>query len=196
MSGWRKQPELDLPTLQCLAVALRATRRNIEADEVVHLALAKPGVAESFPLFKLWAAQDQAFAGNTQGASATLKQIDTTGWDDDSLALFYLVRGVVRVQKAEDGHRKEALGAAQERLADLFRRVPIYKRDIFLRREYCRCVARMAKDSGNWSGRIRCYWRSAQSRWFILPLLVVPGLQLWLPCYLYRLCARRRGVAK
>ena len=195
MAGWRDQPELDLPTLYCLAFALRASGRRAAFDEVVRLALARPG-GTAFPLFKLWAAQDEAFAGNTQAASATFKQIDTAGWNDDSIALFYLVRGVIRVQKAEPDGRKDAFITARDRVAELFRRVPIYKRDVFLRREYRRCLVRMATDSGSWSNALLTFWRSADSSWFVLPLLIIPGLQVMLPFYLYRLCTRRKGVIR
>jgi hypothetical protein len=196
MSDWRNKPQLDLPTLSSLALALRATGRAKAADEVVQLALARPGAAEEFPILKLWVAQDLVFAGSTQPASATFKQIDTTGWDDDSLALYYLVRGVIRVQKAEPANRKETFDLAQERVAELFRRAPIYKRDIFLRREYRRCLTRMAKDSGSWSQGIRATWRSAESWPFGLLLLIIPPLQVLAPCYFYRLCSRRQGVLK
>jgi hypothetical protein len=122
--------------------------------------------------------------------------VDTSGWEDDPLALFYLVRGMIRVQKAEDEDRAETFVTARDRIHDLFRRVPIYKRDVYLRREYRRCLTRMAKDSGQWSQIIPTVWKSAESKWFLLPLLVVPGCQLLLPVYLYRLCSRRCGVVK
>ena len=65
-----------------------------------------------------------------------------------------------------------------------------------LRREYRRCLVRMGKDSGDWSQAVLAVWRSAESWWFVLPLLIIPGLQFFLPCYLYRLCSRRRGINK
>jgi hypothetical protein len=196
MSNWRKQPDLDLPTLHCLALAMRASGRAKEAEEVIRLALSKPGAPEQFPVLQIWIAQDKAFAGETQDAAVTFKQINNVGLDDDSLALYYLVRGVIRVQKADKPTRKEAFISASQRIADLFRKIPIYKRDVFLRREYRRCFARMAKDSGAWSQAIPAVWRSAENFSFLFPLLVIPGLQLLLPCYLYRFCARRRGVSK
>jgi len=196
MADWRNKPELDLHTLYCLALALRASGRTRKADEVITLALARPDAAERFPVFKLWQAQDGAFAGHTQEASAIFKTIDPVGWEDDSLALFYLVRGVIRVQKAEKPKRREVSAVAQDRIADLFRRVPIYKRDVFLRREYRRCLIRMATTAGDWQQITRAFWRSAESRLFVFPLLLIPGLQFWLPCYLYRLCSRRKGVVK
>ncbi len=196
MSGWRNRPDLDLPVLYSLALALRASGRTKHADEVVGLALARPGAADQFPAFKLWRAQDDAFAGNTQNASLTFKQIDSAGWDDDSSALYYLVRGLIRVQKAEKPNRRASFTAARERVGELFRRAPIYKRDMFLRREYRRCLGRMARDSGDWTQGVLAVWRSAESAWFVLPLLVIPGLQLFLPVYVYRLCSHRRGVTK
>jgi hypothetical protein len=103
---------------------------------------------------------------------------------------------VLRVQKAEKPKRKEAFAVARERIGELFRRVPIYKRDVYLRREYRRCLSRMAVDSGNWTRAIAATWRSAQSPFFLLALIVIPGLQVFVPCYLYRLCSRRKGVSK
>jgi len=172
MADWRSKPELDLPTLHNLALALRASGRAREAQEVIGLALAKPCGGEQFPILKLWQAEDEAFAGNTQKASALFKQVNAVAWDDDSLAVFYLVRGVIRVQKAQEANRTEAFSAARDRLGDIFRRVPIYKRDVFLRREYRRCLTRMARDAGNWPERVRAVWRSAESRTFVLPLLL------------------------
>jgi hypothetical protein len=195
MTDWREHNP-NVPTLHCLALALRATGRLGHSDEVARLALAQPQAAARFPLFSLWAAQDLAFAGDTQKASATFKEINPTGWDDDALALYYLVRGVIRVQKAGNDDPKETFSMARDRVRDLFRRVPVYKRDVFLRREYRRCISRMARDCGNHSERLMALWRSAESWWFLAPLLIIPGLQLFVPCYLYRLCARRRGVVK
>jgi hypothetical protein len=196
MSAWRDKSNLELPTLHCLALALRATGRRKASNEVVQQALSRPDGATAYPIFKLWAAQDEALRGETQSASTHLKQVDTSGWDDDSLALFYLVRGVVRVQRADAEDREETFGTARDRIHDVFRKVPIYKRDVYLRREYRRCLTRMAKDSGAWSQLIPPLWKSAESKWFLVPLLAVPGLQLFLPCYVYRLCSRRRGVVK
>jgi hypothetical protein len=196
MADWRNKPNLDLATLHSVALALRATGRTRRADEVVELALARPGAAQQFPVFKLWQAQDEAFGGHTAQASVIFKQINPVAWEDDSLALFYLVRSVIRVQKAEKSNRRQVFDAAQDRIADLFRRIPIYKRDAFLRREYRRCLTRMAKDAGAWPQAVRAVWRSAESRLFVGPLLLIPGLQFWLPCYLYRLCSRRKGVSK
>lgn len=196
MSAWHNRPELDLATLHCVAVAMRATGRLRKADEAIGSVLARPGAAEQFPVFKLWQAQDQAFAGHIQEASAIFKQVSPTGWEDDALAFFYLVRSVIRVQKAEKANRREVLRVARDRIGDQFRRVPIYKRDVFLRREYRRCLTRMARDAGEPSTAVQAVWRSAESRLFIIPLLLIPGLQLFLPCYLYRLWSRRKGVSR
>jgi hypothetical protein len=194
MSNWRDKPDLDLPTLQCLALALRATGRSSAASEVIQLALAKASPSDISSIFKLYAAQDAVFAGNAQAAALNFKQINTSGWDDDSLALYYLVRGVIRVQRAEPEERIEAFEMARDRVRQIFRKVPVYKRDVFLRREYRRCLGKMARASGQSWESIRAVWRSAESWSFVLLLLVVPGLQVFLPCYSYRLCARRRGV--
>jgi tetratricopeptide (TPR) repeat protein len=194
MGNWREQASLDNSTLYCLALAFRAMGRRSKATEVVHMALDRPGMAEEFPMLKLWVAQDQAFSGETQAASTTFKQIDPSGWEDDTLACYYLVRGVIRVQKAQD--RKEAFEMARERIGQLFRKNPIWKRDVYLRREYHRCLLRMAKDAGNWSERLRARWRSANSAPLAIALLLVPGLQVLVPCYLYRLCSHRRGASR
>jgi hypothetical protein len=196
MRDWRDHVDLDLPTLFNLCIALRAIGRTKAADEVIRMALSRTGAAETFPVLSLWMAEDLAMAGETEKASATLKTINNAGWDDDWLAVYYLVRGVIRVQKSEPDNRREAFTMASERVQELFRRIPIYKRDVFLRREYRRCMTRMAKEAGAWSESMRSLWRAAESKWLVLPLLIVPGLQLFLPCYLYRLCSRRRGVSK
>jgi hypothetical protein len=194
MSNWKEQPDLDLPTLQCLVLALRATGRSAMANEVNGLALKKAGSGEEGSIFRLYAAEDEVFAGNAKSAALTFKQINNSGWDDDSLALYYLVRGVIRVEKSEPEERHEAFAMARERLRENFRKAPIYKRDVFLRRQYRRCLTKMAKTSGERAEGLRAVWQSAESLPFVLVLLLVPGLQLFLPCYLFRLCSRRKGV--
>jgi hypothetical protein len=196
MSGWRKRKDLDLPTLCCLAKALRATGRTADANEVVQLALCRPSGGEQFPILKLWAAQDEALAGNGQNAAAHFKDINSNGWDDDEMALYYLVRGMIRVQNAPAASRSEAFATARDRVRYVFRKVPIYKRDVYLRREYRKCMVRMAKDAAAWTKAATVAWRSADSGWFLLPLLVVPGLQFLIPWYLFRLCACRKGVIR
>src|SRR5262249_37750234 len=61
MSNWREQPDLDLPTLQCLVLSLRATGRSAMADEVNRLALNKAGSADDGSIFRLYAAEDEVF---------------------------------------------------------------------------------------------------------------------------------------
>src|SRR5579883_300496 len=196
MAGWRDKPAIDPPTLQALVLALRATGKKKEAGEVIQLASSSSGGMEVSDVLKLWIAEDLAFGGDTEKASATFKLINNSGWDDDLLAIYYMVRGVLRVQKAHDSGKHEAFTMGKERIEELFRRKPVYKRDVFVRREYRRCLTRMAMDSGQWIERVFAAWRSAESPWFIAPLLLIPGLQLFLPCYLYRLCVRRRGIGK
>ena len=194
MSNWRDQPQLDNSTLYCLALAFRGAGRTAEAAEVIGQGMERPGMPEEFPMLKLWTAQDLAFAGETQQASLLFKQIEPSGWDGDALACYYLVRGVIRVQRAQGKERKEAFETARQRVAQLFRKHPIWKRDVYLRHEYRRCLLRMATTAGNWPERFAARWRSAQSVPLAFALLVIPGLQLFLPCYLYRLCSHRRGT--
>src|SRR5262249_42792767 len=148
---------------------------------------------EQFPGLGVWYAMEEALAGNTEAAAAHFKQLKPLAWDDDLLCRYYLTRGVIRVQQAEPNGRKEAFDLACERIKDRFRRGRVYQKDILLRREYRRCLSRMGRDSGRLSTGVRAAWRSADSSAFVAPLLLVPGLQLFLPVYLYRLCRRRKG---
>lgn len=193
MAGWRSRPALELPLCQCLAVALRGAGRERKAAEVVQLALGKPGVDEQFSIFHLWHAQENALRGDGSTAAAHFKRVHPEGWDDDSLVLYYLVRGVIRVQRAEKESRVDAFWAGYNRVGDQLGRRRIYKCDRMLRRQYRRCLWRMARDSGKWGGGLLACWRSAESWGMLIPLLVLPGFQLFLPLYLLRLCTHRRG---
>lgn len=196
MADWRTRPPMDLPLGHCLALALRGAGQDKKAREVVRLALEKPGLDQQFSIFRLWQAQEEALAGDTSNASAHFKQAHPEGWDDDSLVLYYLVRGVIRVQRAEPESRPEAYGAAYHRIVDQLGRRRIYKCDRMLRRQYRRCLWRMAQDCGRTGSGFVAFWRSADSWGMIIPLLLVPGLQLLLPIYLLRLCTNRRGRFK
>ena len=147
----------------------------------------------AYRVLNLWCATEEALAGSTDAAWAHFRKLKPAGWDEDTLSLFYLTRGVIRVQQSEKGARKEAFRAARERIDDWFRGSRMYRRDFLARRYYRRCLWRMARDSGNWGRGIWGAWRSADHWAFALPLLLVPGLQLLLPTYLYRLLSRRRA---
>jgi len=193
MADWRARPELDLPMLYCLALALRGVGRDKEAHEVISLALAKPGADQMYPALKVWHVMEEALAGNIHAAAAQFKDLKPLGWDDDLLCRFYLARGVIRVQQAEPRARKEAFAAASARIKDHFRRIRVYRTDVLLRREYRRCFWRMSRDAGSPTQGILASWRSADSGWLLLPLLLIPGLQLFAPVYGYRLCTWRKG---
>ena len=92
MSDWRDRPDLDLPALYSLALALRGVGRE-EAHEVVQWALKKPSAVQAFPVLRLWYAQEEALAGNAEKAGAELKELRPAGWDEDLVCLFYLARG-------------------------------------------------------------------------------------------------------
>jgi hypothetical protein len=50
----------------------------------------------------------------------------------------------------------------------------------------------MAKDAGVRGQTLQAIWHSADSWLFLLPLLVVPPLQVLAPLYLFRLAIRPR----
>jgi len=196
MADWRTRSELDLALLHCLAQALRGAGRIKEAREVISVALAKPAADRQFPALKVWYAMEEALAGNAANAANHFKELKPVGWEDDLLCRYYLTRGVIRVQQAEPNDRKELFAAASARIRDHFRRIRIYQREMLLRNEYRRCFWRMSRDAGNPLGGISACWRSANAWWFLLPLLLVPGLQLFVPLYLWRLCSWRKGRSK
>jgi hypothetical protein len=72
----------------------------------------------------------------------------------------------------------------------------VHTRDIALRRQYRRCLLRMARDSGSWLKVPFILWESADTPWTLLALAVIPGLQLLLPFYLFRLCTHRKGSTR
>jgi hypothetical protein len=196
MADWRKRPELDLPLLHCLTMALRGTGKERKAEQVIELALARGGVDQQFSIFHLWQAQEDALRGNATKAAAHFKEVHPEGWDDDSLVLYYLVRGVIRVQRADPESRSDTFRSAYYRVLDQLGRRRIYKCDAMLRRQYRRCLWRMGRDAGHTGGGMMACWQSADSRALTIPLLLVPGLQLFLPLYLLRLCTNRRGKFK
>jgi hypothetical protein len=196
MADWRKRPALDLPLLQTLALALRGAGKEQQAQEVIQLALAKQGADQQSFLFHLWQAQEAALQGDTASAAAHFKEVKPEGWEDDSLVQYYLVRGVIRVQRADRESRADAFRSAYHRVLDQLGRRRIHKCDRMLRRQYRRCMWRMGRDGGSTGGAVLACWQSADSWAVIIPLLLVPGLQLFLPLYLLRLCTNRRGKSK
>jgi hypothetical protein len=170
--------------------------REAQAQEVIDEALKDPVAAQKYPLLVLWAAMEEGLAGKVDQAIAHFKQVPQSGWDEDSLSLYYLTRGVIRVQEAPPGQRKEVFHSSYYRIQDRLRRSPVHRRHYLLRRAYRRCICRMAKDAGLLWRRLVTPWRSAESALTLVPLLVIPGLQLGLPIYLYRLLTRRHAASR
>lgn len=196
MADWRKRQDMDLTLLYSLALALRGTGREREAHEVVQLALGKPNAEQQFPVLKLWLAEEEALTGDTEQAATHLKEKSPTGWDEDAVGLFYLTRGVIRVGRAESSQKREAFAAAYDRIRDQFRKHRVYQREMVIRRQYRRCVSRMARDSGAWLTGLAARWRSADDWVTIVLLVLLPGLQFFAPLFVYRFCRHRRGREK
>lgn len=193
---WRERPEGGARVLFARALALRCVKREREAHEVVQAALSMPGASEEYPVLVLWAAMEEGIAGQVEPGAAHFQQARQSGWDEDGVCLYYLVRGVIRVQQAAPEERAEAFHSSFARIEDRLRRRPVHRRHYLLRRAYRRCVCRMASDAGLVWRRLLTPWRSADSALTMLPLAVIPGLQLGLPVYLYRLLTRRHAPSR
>ena len=189
---WHLKSEADLELLFCLVLALRTTGRERAAHEIVQVARNKPGNDQQHRILGLWFVFEEALAGNTQSAFDNFKEMQPAGWDEYSTCLYYLARGLIRVQQAPPAERKEAFDRDYHRIRERFRITRVDQCGTLVRREYRRCLCRMAKDAGIWSQRIQATWRSADSWLFLVPLLLVPPLQLLAPVYLFRLAIRPR----
>ncbi len=190
---WQRSPEPDLQCLYCRASALRALRKCKQARAVAQVALSRPGASERFPQLNLWCAVEAALVGDTEAAWSHFKRIKPAGWDEDALSLYYLTRGVIRVQQAERASRKEAFRSAFRRIEEWFRGGRIYRRGFLVRRYYRRCLWRMAMDSGGWTRGLWAAWRSADSGFVLAAFLLIPPLQLLALPYLFRFFHRRRA---
>jgi hypothetical protein len=193
---WRERQETTGRVLFARALALRGLKREGEAQEAIEAALKDPKATQEFPLLMLWAAMEEGLAGKVDSAAARFKAVSQSGWDEDSMCLYYLVRGVIRVQEAAPNQRKDVFYSSYARVQDRLRRLPVNRRHVMLRRAYRRCVCRMAKDAGLWWRRLVTPLRSAEGPMPLLPLIIIPGLQLALPIYLYRLLTRRHVASR
>jgi hypothetical protein len=192
MADWRARPELDLELLYFLALALRTTGEEKEAHEVVRQALTKPEAVQNYPALKLWYALEEALAGRTEPALEHFQQLEPASWDEYTTCLYYLTRGVIRVRQASPEARREAFDRDYYRIRERFRVTRVHQCGILVRREYRRCLWRMARESGRTGRGFLAMWQSADTWWFAAPLLVIPGLQLLLPVYLFRLLSPPR----
>lgn len=179
---------LDARALHARAMAYRELGRERKAARVIKAALAQPEILSTYPILGVWYAMEEALAGNSESAAATLNKVRTAGWDEDELTLYYLARGVTRVLDAPREDRVDAFYAAFDRVHDRLRhRRRIYRRPWSLRRAYRRCVWKMAMKAGLlWRG-LQAVWESSDSFWTLLALLIIPPLQLFVPVYLFRL---------
>jgi len=194
MADWHSRPDLDLELLYSLALALRSTGEEKKAHEVVKQALVKPQAVESYPALKLWYAMEEAWAGRTESANEQFQQLTPASWNEYTTSLYYLTRGVIRVQQASPDTRQEVFEKDHKRIHDRFRLTRLHRCGVLVRREYRRCVWRMARDSGNLSKGLLATWESADTWWMVVPLLAIPGLQLLLPVYLFRLLRSPRRM--
>lgn len=193
---WTNGPleSLDARSLHARALALRELGKERQARPVVKHACEVRDALTVYPVLGVWNAMEDAFQGENQAASLMLNKVRTAGWDEDGLTLYYLARGVVRVQQAPREDRREAFYTAFDRVHDRLRhRRKICRRPWSLRRAYRRCVWRMAWKAGLWGRGLQAVWESSDSWWVFLVLLVIPPFQLMAPFYLARLLRNRNG---
>jgi hypothetical protein len=190
---WRKNNAPDFEVLYARAASLRGLGRNRTAKPVVEAALSRNGPALESAELRVWHALELALAGEIVEADSQLKSLKPVGWDDDVLCLFYLVRGLVRVKQAARADKKDAFAAAYGRILDRFRGLKVYRRSWVLRRDFRRCVWRMGVEAGRYGPALLAPWRSADTLWMPAILLLVPGLQFFLPVYLLHLWSRRQA---
>jgi hypothetical protein len=190
-NSWRKVIRADFQALYARGVALHAQGKSRAALPVIEAALEMSGSELEKSELRLWRAMQNALDKATGNADADFRNLNPTGWGDDTLCLFYLVRGMIRVQQAPKPDRAEAFEAAYHRILDRFRGTRVYLRSRSLRRDYRCCMWRMSVDAGRYGQALLAWWRTADSWLPLLVLLLVPGLQLLLPLYLYRYLRNR-----
>lgn len=193
-ADWQRE-ELPVSILYARAAALRGLGKERQAARVVDAALARDGLAQ-FPLLGLWKASEEALAGHTETAAKFYDALKPSGWDDDTFCLYYLTRGVIRVQQASPKSRKDVFRSSAARVLDRFGRHRVYRRHWTLRRAYRRCMGRMARDAGLWLRSMAVPWSSADSYSMLLPLALIPPLQMCLPTYLWRLLRKRNQPSR
>jgi hypothetical protein len=195
-SGWQNRPDTDLQVRYAVASALRGLGRERRAHSVIAAALEDPEAASRFPLLALWYSSEAAIRGDVEQAVVQFQKLDPTGWDEDTFCLYYLARGVIRVEQAPPDQKERAFRSAYDRIRDRFRRVPPHRRHWMVRRMYRRCLTHMGRAAGKRGRVILAPWRSADSWSFLLVLLLVPGLQIFVPVYAYRCGTQRKAWSR
>jgi hypothetical protein len=195
-SGWQERAGIDLQIRYAVACALRGLGKERKAHPVVAAALEDPEAASRFPLLVLWFSSEAAIRGDVEQAVVQFEKLNPAGWDEDTFCLYYLARGVIRVEQAPVDQKKRAFRSAHDRIRDRFRRVAPHRRHWMVRRMYRRCLTQMGLIAGEWGKVILAPWRSADSWFFLAVLLLVPGLQVFAPVYAYRCGTRRKALSR
>jgi len=195
-SGWQKRHDTDLQVRYAVASALRGLGKERKAHSVVAVALEDPEAASRFPLLALWYSSEAAIRGEVEQAVVQFEKLEPAGWDEDTFCTYYLARGVIRVEQAPPDQKERAFRAAYDRIRERFRRVPPHRRHWMVRRMYRRCLTHMGRAAGKMSRVILTPWRSADSWSFLLVLLLVPGLQIFVPLYAYRCGTQRKAWSR
>jgi hypothetical protein len=163
---------------------------------VVAAALEDPEAVSRFPMLALWFSSEAAIHGDVESAVIQFEKLDPAGWDENTLCLYYLARGVIRVEQASGDEKERAFQSAYDRIRDRFRRVPVHRRHWIVRRMYRRCLTRMARTAGKWGTVILAPWKAADSWFLLVILLLIPGLQIFAPLYAYRCGTRRNATSR
>lgn len=188
MEDWETRGKSDMLVVSVVAHAMRGLNREQAAHPIIVEALrtAQPGLAAAHPELTVWAAVEEALGGELGQAAQRLSSLEPAAWDDDLISAYYLARGVLRVQEADPERRHQAFWHAYDRIRGRFRRAPVYRQSRMTRRLYRRCMWRMAVHAGYYRRAISSYWRAADSSLPLVPLCLIPGLQLLAPIYLLR----------
>ncbi len=160
LADWPSRPQVEMWMLWNLAYALRSLGRYGPVREVVRGALALPRHDHTARMFKLWHAAEEALAGRTASAAEQFQDLDKENWTEYGTRLYYLTRGMIRVQQAPPAERRQTFRRARGRVHEAFAGVRFSRCAPALRRDYRRCMWRMARDAGSWLQALRAWWRT------------------------------------
>ena len=159
-----------------LAIMLQQLGRYEDCRGVIRHAVSLRHEEKIYEVFRLWAAFEEALAGNAAIAEQHLATLTPENIKQNFRPVEVMTRLLIRLQSTPAGERKAFFKSVREKLRTAFGKTPPGKSTRYVRDAYRRFIALSAGQGGGTELRVWGWWYYGQSN--LLTGLIVAGAVL------------------
>jgi tetratricopeptide (TPR) repeat protein len=175
LSDWPDRPEAQSWMLYNLVLMLQRKGRYEESCEIIRYAVGLRHDVDLFETFRIWAAFEEALAGNTTFAQQHLNSLAADKLSPARRPLQVMTQILIDLRNRKFADKKSASRSIRSSLRVVFGDSPPSKSDPYTRGAFTRFIKAAATQGAGQDLRwwARWYWPETKFLW-LLPLLLIP----------------------